>query len=64
MKSPVKEGDVVSMGQVMLRLDDAQTRAELSIVKTQLVELAARQARLIAERDNQEELTFEPCVQR
>ncbi|XAZ20199.1 HlyD family type I secretion periplasmic adaptor subunit (plasmid) [Sinorhizobium sp. B11] len=57
----VKEGDVVSKGQVMLRLDDAQTRAELSIVKTQLVELAARQARLIAERDNQEELAFEPA---
>jgi HlyD family secretion protein len=45
----------------MLRLDDAQTRAELSIVKTQLIELAARQARLIAERDNQDELIFEPA---
>lgn len=54
----VKEGDRVSKGQIMLRLDDAQTRAELSIVRTQLVELTARQARLIAERDNAETLTF------
>jgi len=56
----VKEGDIVTKGQIMLRLDDAQTRAELSIVKTQLVELAGRQARLIAERENQDEITFEP----
>ena len=48
----VREGDFVTKGQVMLRLDDAETRAELSIVKTQLVELMARQVRLIAERDN------------
>ena len=48
----VREGDFVNSGQVMLRLDDAETRAELSIVRTQLVELMAKQARLIAERDN------------
>ncbi|WP_100002206.1 HlyD family type I secretion periplasmic adaptor subunit [Phyllobacterium zundukense] len=48
----VREGDFVTSGQVMLRLDDAETRAELSIVRTQLVELMAKQARLIAERDN------------
>ncbi|KQV70343.1 HlyD family type I secretion periplasmic adaptor subunit [Rhizobium sp. Root1220] len=52
----VKEGDFVSRGQVLLRLDDAQTRAELSIVKTQLIELKARQARLLAERDNLDEI--------
>ena len=48
----VREGDFVTKGQVMLRLDDAETRAELSIVRTQLVELTAKQARLMAERDN------------
>lgn len=47
----VREGDVVREGQVLLRLDDAQTRAELSIVEAQLVELSARRARLRAERD-------------
>ncbi|UXN62192.1 HlyD family type I secretion periplasmic adaptor subunit [Phyllobacterium zundukense] len=48
----VREGDFVTKGQIMLRLDDAETRAELSIVRTQLVELMAKQARLMAERDN------------
>ncbi|MFC1460792.1 HlyD family type I secretion periplasmic adaptor subunit, partial [Microvirga arabica] len=47
----VREGDFVQAGQVLLRLDDVQTKAELSIVRSQLVELIARRARLIAERD-------------
>lgn len=47
----VREGDVVTAGQVLIRLEDAQTKAELSIVHSQLVELAARKARLLAERD-------------
>jgi HlyD family secretion protein len=47
----VREGDLVEEGQVLLRLDDAQTRAELSIVKAQLLELSVRRARLLAERD-------------
>ena len=47
----VREGDQVKEGQVLLRLDDAQTRAELSIVKAQLLELSVRRARLLAERD-------------
>lgn len=54
----VKEGDYVEKGQIMLRLEDAQTRAELTIVETQLYELRARQARLIAERDNLEDIIF------
>jgi HlyD family secretion protein len=56
----VKEGDFVRKGEIMLRLDDVQTRAELSIVKNQLNELMARRTRLIAERDNVPELTFAP----
>ena len=47
----VREGDQVKEGQVLLRLDDAQTRAELSIVRAQLLELSVRRARLLAERD-------------
>lgn len=54
----VKEGDLVEKGQVLLRLDDAQTRAELTIVSTQLSELKARQARLVAERDNLDWVSF------
>ncbi len=54
----VREGDFVRKGQVLLRLDDVQTRAELSIVTSQLTELTARRARLVAERDGQEHLQF------
>lgn len=56
----VKEGDFVTKGQVMLRLDDAETRAELSIVRTQLIELTARQVRLMAERDNLDAIILSP----
>lgn len=47
----VREGDFVEEGQVLLRLDDVQTRAELSIVRAQLAELSIKKARLMAERD-------------
>lgn len=56
----IKEGDLVEAGQVLLRLEDAQTKAELSIVRKQIVELAARKARLIAERDGLEAIEFPP----
>src|SRR5690606_2320511 len=52
----VREGDFVKAGQVLLRLDDVQTRAELSIVRSQLAELSIRKARLIAERDGLDEM--------
>ncbi len=51
-----KEGDVVKEGEVLIRLDDAQTRAELAIVRAQLAEASVRRARLIAERDGLEAL--------
>lgn len=54
----VREGDIVRAGQVLIRLEDAQTKAELSIVRSQLVELAARKARLLAERDALDEIEF------
>ena len=42
----VKEGDFVKEGEVLIRLDDAQTRAELAIVRAQLAEASVRRARL------------------
>ncbi len=48
----VREGDTVRAGEILMRLDDAQTRAELSIVQAQTTELTARKARLLAERDD------------
>ena len=42
----------------MLRLDGAALRSELTIVEDQLSELAARSARLIAERDGTTTLVY------
>ena len=52
----VKEGDFVKKDEVLLRLDDAQTRAELSIVRAQLAEASIKKARLVAERDGFDKL--------
>lgn len=48
---PVKDGDTVMAGDVVLRFDDTQLRSELAIIEGQLFELLARKARLQAERD-------------
>ncbi|NLS00563.1 HlyD family type I secretion periplasmic adaptor subunit [Rhizobium sp. P38BS-XIX] len=54
----VKNGDRVSAGQVLLKLDDTQTNANLAIIRKRLNELSARTARLVAERDGKNEITF------
>ncbi|RYE76588.1 MAG: biotin/lipoyl-binding protein, partial [Hyphomicrobiales bacterium] len=54
----VERGQAVREGDVLLRLDDAQTRAELAIIMGQLGELTARQARLVAERDGLADIPF------
>ena len=54
----VRDGDRVKAGEVVVRLDDTQTRANLAIVVKALTELAARQAREEAERDGADSVTF------
>jgi HlyD family secretion protein len=54
----VKEGARVEAGQMLLRLDGAALRSELTIVEGQLSELAGRSARLTAERDGLTSLEF------
>jgi HlyD family secretion protein len=54
----VRDGQRVSAGNVVLRLDDTVTRANLAIVLKGLDEMTARRARLIAERDRAEEIAF------
>jgi HlyD family secretion protein len=54
----VRDGSVVRTGDVLVQLDDTQTRANLAIVTKQLDELAARQAREQAERDDAETIMF------
>ena len=50
----VKEGDRVKQGDVVVRLDGTQAKANLGIVTKSLDELAARQARFEAERDKRQ----------
>lgn len=54
----VANGDAVKQGDVLLRLDDTQTRVELAIIQSQLQQLGAMQARLIAERDDKPAIAF------
>ncbi len=56
----VRDGDQVKMGDVIVRLDDTQTRANLSIVSKGLDELTARRAREEAELEGDEQVTFPP----
>ena len=54
----VREGDKVLAGDILLRLDETQTLANATIVSKSFDELVARQARLEAERDNADQITF------
>lgn len=54
----VQEGDAVTAGQPLLRLDAAGLQSELRIIDGQLSELACRMARLVAERDGRAEPAF------
>lgn len=54
----VRDGARVRAGDIVVRLDETITRANLSIVVKALDELAARQARLEVERDGGETISF------
>jgi HlyD family secretion protein len=54
----VRDGDHVKLGDVVIRLDDTQTRANLQIVTKGLDELAARRAREEAELDGDASIVF------
>lgn len=54
----VRNGSVVKAGDVLIHLDETQTKANLAIVEKRLDELRAREARLAAERDANAEVAF------
>jgi HlyD family secretion protein len=56
----VREGARVRAGDVLIRLDETQVRANLDIVLKAMDELAARRARDEAERDGAAAVTFPP----
>ena len=53
-----RDGDRVTIGDIVVRLDETVTRANLAIVLRGLDELVARKARLEAERDGLEGIAF------
>lgn len=58
----VEDGDIVAEGDILVRLDPTEMESELSIIENQLAELMARRARLEAERDKSDNLTFDPLL--
>jgi membrane fusion protein, type I secretion system len=58
----VREGQRARAGEVVLRLDETVTRANLAIVTKGLDEMTARQARLASERDQIEQVAFPPAL--
>ncbi|MEW2912235.1 HlyD family type I secretion periplasmic adaptor subunit [Leisingera sp. JC11] len=58
----VDEGDTVAEGETLIRLDANELTSQLVITEGQLFELMARRGRLEAERDEADEITFDPEV--
>ncbi|MEZ0168596.1 HlyD family type I secretion periplasmic adaptor subunit [Microvirga sp. TS319] len=54
----VKDGDEVTPGQVLIRLDGTRARAAVQVLQGQLWDAQAREARLLAERDSREAIEF------
>lgn len=63
LSQDVSEGGFVEQGEVLIRLEEEDLRANLAIIESQLFELLARRSRLEAERDGRRELTFDPLLE-
>ena len=60
----VREGDLVTEGQVLVRLDDALARSNFEAIRQRYLGLRAMESRLIAEQAGQDRITFHPDVVR
>lgn len=58
-----KDGDIVKEGDVLLKLDGTEVKAQLEILRGQMITLSAQEARLVAERDHKGEITFPDILQ-
>lgn len=54
----VRDGDVVHAGQTVIRLDDTKARAELQSLRGQFWDAQAREARLLAEQFELDQISF------
>jgi HlyD family secretion protein/epimerase transport system membrane fusion protein len=54
----VKNGDKVTEGQTIIRMDDVQARAGVDLIRSQYLSLLALQARLEAERDDTKKIDY------
>lgn len=54
----VRDGDIVTAGQALIRLEKIQYRAELDLLEGRHIAATAIEARLIAERDSRKEVPF------
>lgn len=59
----VSDGDVVRNGQTLITLDDTRARAEVQSLQAQLWDASAREARLEAEQQGQERLSFPAALE-
>lgn len=57
-KIPVKNGDLVAKGQLLVELDPTAARAALTVTTTRITELLIEEARLKAERDGADIITL------
>lgn len=58
----VRNGDQVSEGQVLMRLDDTQAKAQLDTVRNQRAVFLVQEARLIAERDGKSTIVLPEII--
>lgn len=56
----VKEGDVVKAGDILVRMNSVQARADAEVARVQYFTARTTEARLIAERDGKKQIIFPP----
>jgi HlyD family type I secretion membrane fusion protein len=57
---PIHEGQHVTQGQLLIKLANTQSQASADVAHNQLYYLTAQEARLVAERDRADDITFPP----
>ncbi len=57
-KIPVRDGDQVKAGQIVMVLDDTQARAQLETTEGRYLLALAREARLLAQRDGRDKVEY------